>query len=382
MKKFFIVMLSFLVLISIIVAGNIHWNNKIAEAGKNATPENQQADTIEENEDESSSTIKEITATDNAWLYTHGNWDVVEVDGWGKVMQGTFSSTGNPAYDRRAKISTDSSFVTLKQRKTGGTVSVFVDGELVVTNELASDGLEKEIEIYTGSTGWHEIELAFSDVPEVSGIYISKDAEVRQPETNEEKLVVIGHNYVQAETNEEFHFTNLIENELGIETVNQGISGTDLNVNYPEDQENSGINRVEDDVIAEDPTGVLVVYGANALGYSDDGTMNYSAFYQDFVLFLQEIKNGLPDVPVYVSGLISTPNLNNQIVQRLNQNILAASWEIDNSTFIDLSGYWDSSNYTNYYTNDYSSLTVEGHQFLADQYTEAMETDKSTQTPE
>ncbi|MCT2534622.1 hypothetical protein NC661_05420 [Aquibacillus koreensis] len=375
MKQAIILLLSCITLIAILIVGKLHWDGKIEAAGNGAVAgeENDQSSSNAEQERTSPSTDNnqelEVTAAEDAWLLSHGNWEQVEIPDWGPVMQGTFKSTGEPAFGRKASISTNSSFATLIQRNMEGSVSIYVDGELVKTRELRNDGTKSEIEIFTGSEGWHEIELVYSGFAEVTSLIIDAGAEVQKPEAASEKVVVIGHNYGHINPSSK-HFVSLLGSELDMEVVNQGIAGTDLNISNPEDQENSGLNRVEDDVIAEDPTAILVVYGQHALPGLTEETITYTDYYMDLIEFLIKIRNELPDVPVFISGAIATPVADDNALNRLNTNLNYARAEVSGTAFIDLAGLWNSNNFNTYVNGE--ALTEQGHVFLAEKYAEAI----------
>ncbi|MDL4838943.1 SGNH/GDSL hydrolase family protein [Aquibacillus rhizosphaerae] len=370
MKQAIILLLSLITLIAIIILGEIHWENQTPDTSSTATSAEQNDSTTDTSSNGQTSAEMEVTATDDAWLLSHGNWDQVEVEDWGTVMQGTLQSTGEPAYGRTAKISTNSSYATLKQRNIEGTVSIYVDQELVTSKELRNDGTKSEIEIFTDSEGWHEIELVYSGESELTSLYLSGDAEIKQPETeaSDEKLVVIGHNY-GASTNS---FVTLLEEKLNITAINQGVAGTDVNVNQPENAGNSGLARLQEDVVEENPTQIFVVYGQNAMPALTDGTMSYSTYFDDLYQFLNEINTELPDVPIYVSGAIATPSYNDNALFRLNANIKAVTDQIEMANYIDVTGQWDQSNFAQYISNE-GQLTEEGSEFLAERYAEEME---------
>jgi len=131
----------------------------------------------------------------------------VSEPGWGDVMKGWLSGANRTQIGRRAKIETDSSFAILKHRTMSGTVTIFVDGKPEV--EKALNGESNEIPIYSDRTGWHQLEFVFSSNSEIDGLYVSKDAQLKKPEENRKKLVVIGHSLVEGNRLEQSG-TNLV----------------------------------------------------------------------------------------------------------------------------------------------------------------------------
>jgi hypothetical protein len=173
---------------------------------------------------------------------------------------------GDELNGRRAQIETDSPIAVLKQRGIGGNMNITVDGKQVVNLGLDGTGGVNEIPIYSNSTGWHQIEVIFSDRrSEIDGLYISKDAKARKPEYNKKKLVVIGHSYVEGSCASNIalkSFSALVGDILGVESINQGIGKTDINV-ASGTTKSSGLDRVQTDVINLKPDYVLSVYGYN-----------------------------------------------------------------------------------------------------------------------
>lgn len=372
MRNFAIVLC--LLSVSILVYGKIHWDNKIQEMTARAQ-EHSKKQTEQENNEQSLEPV-EISPTNKSWLYTNGAWKQIDLPGWGNVMQGWLYGKDGQQYGRRAHISTNSTFATLKQRGIGGNVSIYVDGKLVVTKELPNDGSLVEIPIYKDSTGWRHIELVYSLHSEVDGLYISKDAEVKAPKINKKKLVVIGHSYAEGSNSTDIgskSFVALLGDKLGVESVNQAIGGTDVNKSYPEGKKNSGLDRVKIDVIDEKPDYILVVYGLNVTSdIKYKGTMTHQQYREDFKKFLQTIRNDLPNVAIFVSGIISIPGWSDQALSPFNKDIQVAVSQVSNTKFIDLSGLWNSSNYSKYLSSDKVHPNDEGHKFLAEKYAEAI----------
>ncbi|ARU60370.1 hypothetical protein CBW65_04295 [Tumebacillus avium] len=310
---------------------------------------------------------KLIEPTSPEWLYTHGPWKKVNEPGWGDVMKGWLTSTDRAQVGRRAKIETDSPFAILKQRAIGGTVTIFVDGKPVVEQVMSSE--TEEIPIYSDQTGWHQLEFVFSNHSEIDGLYISQDAKVRQPEQNKKKLAVIGHSYIDGTGSSNRGLTSLapvLGDLLGVESINQGIGRTDVDVSVPPSAKNSGLDRVQTDIIQLKPDYVLSVYGFNARG------MTPEQFQNDYVTFLKTIQDALPSTPVFASGLISVPALSAESEATFNAAIKHACTSVSTCTFIDLSGKWNQNNYSQYLSSDGVHPNDAGYRFLAEEYANVM----------
>ncbi|MFD2170059.1 SGNH/GDSL hydrolase family protein [Tumebacillus lipolyticus] len=310
---------------------------------------------------------KLIAPTSPEWLYTHGPWKKVNEPEWGDVMKGWMNSTDRPQFGRRAAIETDSPFAILRQRAIGGTVTIFVDGKLAIEQLMSAK--TKEIPIYSGSAGWHKIEVVFSDHSEIDGLYISPDAKVRQPEHNQKKLVVIGHSYIDGTGSSNRGLTSItpvLGDILGVESINQGIGRTDVDVPVPASAKNSGLDRVQTDIIQLKPDYVLSVYGFNARG------MIPEQFQADYVTFLKTIQDALPATSVFASGMISVPSLSEESELTYNTAIKNACASVSNCTFIDLAGKWNEGNYSQYLSNDGVHPNDKGYRFLAEEYANVM----------
>jgi lysophospholipase L1-like esterase len=304
-----------------------------------------------------------VEPTSAEWLYTNGTWNKVDVPGWGEVMK------GDAQYGRRARIETDSPIAVLKQRGIGGNVLISVDGKQVVNQGLDGTGENNEIPIYSNSTGWHQIEVVFSNrSSEIDGLYISKDAKARKPEYNKKKLVVIGHSYVEgccASNIALKSFSALVGDILGVESINQGIGRTDVNV-ATGTTKNSGLDRVQTDVINLKPDYVLSVYGYNVIGIGGD--MTHKKYQDDYTKFIKMINDALPQTQVFASGIASVAGRSEESLKPYNDDIKNACANALNCTFIDLAGKFNESNYDKYIANDGIHPSDEGHKFLAEEY--------------
>lgn len=308
---------------------------------------------------------KMIEPTSTEWLYTHGPWMKVNEPGWGDVMKGWLTSAERTQIGRRAKIETDSSFAILKQRPIGGKVTVFVDGKPAVEKDLS--GEINEIPIYNDNKGWHQLEFVFSSDSEIDGLYISKDAKVRKPEDNKKKLVVIGHSYVEGTGSSNQGLTSFVPvlgEILGVDSINQGIGRTDVDVSSS--AKNSGLDRVQPDIIQLKPDYVLSVYGYNAR------RMTPEQYQVDYTKFLKQIRDALPDTPVFASGMISVLALSEESAAPYNEAIKKACASVPNCTFIDLSGKWNKDNYSKYVSTDGIHPNDAGYRFLAEEYAKVM----------
>lgn len=355
-------MILLLVFIGIMVAGQKHWKNNIQEqavflspagVGQQAQPPQPTATA------KPSKPSKLIAAADPAWLFTNGKWTSAQIQGWGEVRQAIM-------YGRRAHIMTNSPAAILKQRGIGGTVSVFVDSQLAVSQSLPNDGAVVEIPLFSGVPGWHTIEIAFSHTSEIDGLYVEHGSELKQPASKyKKKLVVIGHSYAEGGNASDMglkSFTALLGEQLGVEAINQGVAGTDVNVNSDKDKLNSGFNRLKKDVIDEAPDYVLVTYGLNVI---PSDTKKVQA---DFTSFLSSIRKELPATTIFVSGILSIPSLSDKQLQPYNSSIQNAVKAVNNVVFIDMAGQWNEGNYAKYLSDDKVLPNDEGHQYLADKY--------------
>jgi lysophospholipase L1-like esterase len=305
-----------------------------------------------------------VEPTSAEWLYKNGTWTKVDVPGWGEVMK------GDELYGRRARIETDSPIAVLKQRGIGGNVFITVDGKQVVNLGLDGSGGVNEIPIYSNSTGWHQIEVIFSDRrSEIDGLYISKDAKVRKPDYNKRKMVVIGHSYVEgccASNIALKSFSALVGDILGVESINQGIGRTDINVANGTTKD-SGLDRVQTDVINLKPDYVLSVYGYNVIGRIS-GDMTHKKYQDDYTKFIKMINDALPQTQVFASGISSVAGRSEESLKPYNDDIKNACANALNCTFIDLMGKFNESNYDKYIAPDGIHPSDEGHKFLAEEY--------------
>lgn len=306
---------------------------------------------------------KLVEATDPAWLYTNGAWSQASESGWGEVKKAA-------RIGRKAQLMTNSPSAVLKQRAIGGTLTVTVDKQPVVRQTLPADGSALDIPLYKGAAGWHTIEITFSHAAEIDGLWIESGSELKQPASPAaKKLVVLGHSYVEGGNATDWgakSFTALLGGLLGVETVNQGVAGTDVAVNSGKDALDSGLNRYRADVVAEKPDYVLLVYGLNAIP-SDPRKMQ-----ADYTSLLTALRKELPSVPIFVSGIVSTPSYSDKQLQPYNASIQNAVKATSQAVFIDLAGAWTTVNYAQYVSSDQVLPTDAGHQFLADKYAAAI----------
>jgi lysophospholipase L1-like esterase len=309
--------------------------------------------------------MKLIQPANPEWLLTNGPWKKVEDPETGEVMKGWLNSVDQMQFGRRAKIETNSSFAILNQREIGGTLTIIVDGKQVINKDLDSEGKLTKIPIYKNSMGWHKIEIIYSSLSELNGLFVSEDAQVKKPAEEKEKLVVIGHSYVEGfgSSNKGLKsFTGLLGDLLGVESINQGIGRTDMNVSYPNSKKNSGLDRVQPDVIDLNPDYVLSVYGYNSSG------REVEQFQKDYTNFLKAITESLPETKIFASGVISTPYYSDEDLVPKNEAIKNACATVPACTFIDLSNKWNESNYLKYMSGDKRHPNDEGHKFLAEEY--------------
>ncbi|MFX3673939.1 MAG: SGNH/GDSL hydrolase family protein [Paenisporosarcina sp.] len=315
--------------------------------------------------------MKLVEPTSPEWLFTNGPWKQIEDPEIGTVMKGWMMSNDTMHFGRRVKIETDSPFAVLKQRGIGGTLTVFVDGEPAVEKDLDSNGKLSEIQLYENKTGWHEIEIVHSSFSELDGLLIEKDASVRKPADPKKKLVVIGHSYTEGygSSNKALKsFAGLIGDKLNVESINQGIGRTDLNVSYPASRKNSGLERVKTDVIDLKPEFVLMAYGYNAM------TIEIDQYQSNYLTFLNTIHEALPETKVFASGIISVAHYSDEYLQPRNQAIKKACESTPNCTYIDLENKWNDTNYTKYISPDGVHPNDEGHAFLAEEYAKVIKT--------
>lgn len=308
-----------------------------------------------------------IAPTNPSWHYTNGTWEKADEPDWGEVMKGKQTGT-------RAKIETDSSFAILKQRGYGGELAVFVDGKFTAAHTVKNDGKLHELPVYSNYTGWHRIEVVFSTrYNEIDGLYISNFANVRKPEDNKKKLVVIGHSYAEGCCLNDKglkSFAAILGDILGVESINAGIGRTDIDVGGG----NSALNRVQSDVIDFKPDYVLSVYGLNAMRNINTGASTHEQYEADYAKFIKTITDSLPQTHVFASGIASVPGWTEEKLAPFNQDIKNACSSVPNCTFIDLSGKWNDDNFDKYLSRDGIHPSEEGHQFLAEEYAKIIST--------
>lgn len=302
---------------------------------------------------------KLISSMDSAWLYTNGKWIPFEKPGWGEVMLS--SQIG-----ARAHIETDSPFAILNSRGSGSNITVFVDGESVVTYTLPNDNEVHEIPLYNDKTGWHRIEVAASWSNEINGLYISQNAQVRTPEDHRKRLVVMGHSYAEGCCILDKgikSFASLTGDLLGVESINEGIGRTDVNVGG----NTSGLGHVQT-VIDWKPDYVLAVYGYNARSPINRGAITHEEYQADYTELIKKITDALPDTHVFASGIVSLRGISDERLAPINQDIKNACSSFSNCTYIDLEGKWNDSNYDKYISSDGVHPSEDGYQFLAEEY--------------
>ncbi|MDR7071648.1 SGNH/GDSL hydrolase family protein [Fictibacillus barbaricus] len=318
---------------------------------------------------EVTSKIKLIKPNSPEWLFTNGPWKEVDEPTVGKVMKGWLVSGDVPHYGRRVKIETDSSFAVLKQVGIGGTLTVFVDGKPAVEKKLTADGKVSKIPLYENKTGWHKIEIVHSSLSELDGLFIDKKANVRKPVESKKRLVVMGHSYAEGYGSKNtalLSFAGLLEDKLGVESINQAVSKTDLDVSVPASSKNSGLDRLQSDVIDLKPDYVLLVYGYNA------SSRNLEQYQKDYSQFLTAIQKALPETKVFASGIPSVSHYSEEDLTPKNLAIQNACHRVSNCTFIDMKDKWNETNYSKYIGSDGVHPSDEGHAFLAEEYAKAI----------
>ncbi|TJY42582.1 SGNH/GDSL hydrolase family protein [Cohnella pontilimi] len=306
-----------------------------------------------------------LAPDDASWLYTNGPWTASVDPSLGKVMVGMLTGS-------RAKIETNSGHATLKQRGSGGEIQISIDGKLAVTHAVPKDQSWHYLPIYANLTGWHKIEVAFSaSNHEIGGIYIDRRADVRKPIEQKKKIVVTGASYAEGccLDNKGFvSFSSLVGDKLDMESLNTGIGRTDVNVGG----EQSGLRRVQSDVIAYKPDYVLAVYGINAMRDINSGASSHREYQADYEAYLKSITDALPNAHVFASGIISVRGMTDETLDPFNQDIKNACSLVEHCTFIDLSGKWNDDNYAKYLSRDGIHPSEEGYRFLADEYSRAI----------
>ncbi|WNB90953.1 SGNH/GDSL hydrolase family protein [Bacillus sp. NEB1478] len=313
--------------------------------------------------------MKFIEPTSPEWLFTNGPWKEIDDPAVGKVMKGWLLGSDKPHFGRRVKIETDSPFAVLKQVGIGGTLMIFVDGKPAVEKELPADGKVLKIPVFENKSGWHEIEIVHSSLSELDGLFIGKESNVRKPADHKKKLVVMGHSYAEGYGSDNIalkSFTGMLSEKLGVESINQAVSKTDLNVSVPASRKNSGLDRLQKDVIDLKPDYVLLVYGYNA------SSRDLEQYQIDYTTFLTTLQKSLPDTKVFASGIPSVSHYSEEDLAPKNTAIKKACESVSNCTYIDMANKWNETNYTKYISSDGVHPSEEGHAFLAEEYAKAI----------
>lgn len=317
-----------------------------------------------------------VPATNVHWGLTNGDWVEVSNNLWNDVMFGTMNSVRDMQLiqiGRRAHFVTNSSFATLVVHNVGSNIKIYVDGSLKVEQKLLDDNKQIELPIYSGMTGKRDILVVWGGVCELAGIYISADSDMFLYNSTQKKMVVIGDAFVQGllDKNPGMNtYTAQLNDKLGLEVINQGIMDTDVNVSYEKIGHSSGLDRLSLDVVYEKPDYVLVNYGQVAVQSIIKGDMTKEKYFEDYKNFIQQMRDALPNVKIFCSGVISMPAYDDIKLKSYNDGIKAAIAGITDTHFIDMSGCWNEKNYKLYLSDDMVNPNDGGHKFLADKYTE------------
>ncbi|WP_409272220.1 SGNH/GDSL hydrolase family protein [Neobacillus sp. SCS-31] len=316
-----------------------------------------------------------IEPTAPEWLYANGQWKEVLKPNGDKVMQGWLDGKNGRHYGRRARIETDSSFATLKQRGIGGTVFIFVDGKQVVTQKLDVDGKPVDIPIYKNKKGWHQIEIGFSNQSEIDGLFVSEGAKVRKPEEKRKRLIVIGHSHADGTGTQNIgmeSMASVIGDIMGVESINQGIGRTDIDISSPPADNNSALGRVKTDVIDLKPDYVLSIYGFNSISTIYQGKMTHEQYQEKYMEFIKAIHDALPDTKVFASSIMATPSYSDEELKLYNEDIKIACSKVPNCTYIDLTGKMNEGNFDKYMASDRLHPSTEGQKYLAEEYAKSI----------
>ncbi|CEG28994.1 SGNH/GDSL hydrolase family protein [Bacillus sp. B-jedd] len=316
-----------------------------------------------------------IAPTAPEWLYTNGQWKEVTKADSDKAMQGWLDGKNGRHYGRRARIETDSSFATLKQRGIGGTVFIFVDGKQVVEQKLKADGKYLDIPIYKHKKGWHQIEIGFSNISEINGLYISEGAKAKKPKEKRKRLVVIGHSHADGTGTPNMGMeamATVIGDIMGVESINQGIGRTDIDISSPPSDKNSALGRVKPDVIDLKPDYVLAIYGFNSISPINRGEMTHGQYQEKYAEFIKTIHDALPDTKVFASSIMATPSYSDEELKPYNEDIKMACSKVPNCMYIDMAGKLNEGNFDKYMAPDRLHPSTEGQRYLAEVYAKAM----------
>ncbi|RDU37659.1 hypothetical protein DRW41_07400 [Neobacillus piezotolerans] len=316
-----------------------------------------------------------IAPTSPEWLYANGQWKEVAKPDGDKAMQGWLDGKNGRHYGRRARIETNSSFATLKQRGIGGTVFIFVDGKQAVTQKLDVDGKPVEIPIYKNKKGWHQIEIGFSNLSEIDGLYISEGAKARKPEEKRKRLVVIGHSHADGTGTPNMgmeSMASVIGDIMEVESINQGIGRTDIDISSPPGDNNSALGRAKEDVIDLKPDYVLSIYGFNSISTIYQGKITHEQYQEKYMEFIKAIHDALPDTKVFASAIMATPSYSDEELKPYNEDIKTACSKVPNCTYIDMTGKMNEGNFDTYMASDRLHPSTEGQRYLAEEYAKSI----------
>jgi len=355
-----------------------------------------------------------ISPLDPAWSYSHGPWARLPHPGWPTdrmvaVMSDAWirgEKVAKGGVGRRCSIVTDSPSATLLAAGDGRTLSVSLDGAPAVRiGPLPTDGSRSEVPLFDNRRGPTRIELIFDAAGANDGLYVAAATAdplrlecengvivdrafnvstgapcwtvSRAPDTDQprRRLVVLGNGYAEgvgASVPGVVGCASLIGERLKVEAVNQGWDGTDVDVRSggAGDPRNSGIDRLATDVIALQPTAVLLIYGLRAAA-SLRASWEYA---HQYAVMLRTLRTALPSAPIFCSGFPPcNGDLSAAFVQEWNAAVRSAANTVDNCPFIEAGGWWGPENYYGgsgpvYVTGDKIHPNDAGHRFLADKY--------------
>ncbi len=359
-----------------------------------------------------------ISPLDPAWSYSHGPWVRLPHPGWPTDrMVAVMSETWVRGRDvvkggvgRRCAIVTDSPSATLLAAGDGRAFSFTLDGALAGRiGPLPTDGSRVEVPLFDNRWGPTRIELIFDEAGANDGLYIAASAAdppqlscengavvdrafnvstgapcwpmSRAPDTGPpgRRLIILGNGYAEGVGASAPGMTGcaaLLGERLKVEVVNQGWDGTDVDVRSGErgNPSNSGLDRVAMDVVALQPTAVLLIYGLRA-AVAPRASWEYA--YQ-YATLLRTLRSALPSAPIFCSGFPPCNGaLSPAFVQEWNTAIRSAAATVDNCPFIEAAGWWGPANYYGgsgpvYVTGDEIHPNDAGHRFLADKYVDAI----------